>query len=193
MTILEERLDKLEKKIKEPSFRQNRGVSNEVKYYIFDYPSADELLVRQRIDYLRQKRESPSSDFVIQVFDLYDIMIEILQSKGRLEQSFELEKNKGFEKISHGISSFLKVNSTDGLIIKYIEERIKDNAVLFITGVGKCYPIIRSHTIINNLHMAIDYVPVVMFYPGKYSGQDLVLFDGEIKDDNYYRAFKIVD
>ena len=79
MTMLEERLDKLEKKIKEPSFRQNRGVSNEVKYYIFDYPSADELLVRQRIDYLRQKSESPSSDFVIQVFDLYDIMIEILQ------------------------------------------------------------------------------------------------------------------
>ena len=79
------------------------------------------------------------------------------------------------------------------MIIKYIEERIIDNAVLFITGVGKCYPIIRSHTIINNLHMAIDYVSVVMFYPGKYSGQDLVLFDGEIKDDNYYRAFKIVD
>ena len=31
-----------------------------------------------------------------------------------------------------------------------------------------------------------------MFYPGKYDGQELVLF-GEIKDDNYYRAFKLVD
>ena len=35
-------------------------------------------------------------------------------------------------------------------------------------------------------------VPVVMFYPGEYDGQELVLF-GEIKDDNYYRAFKLVD
>jgi hypothetical protein len=58
--------------------------------------------------------------------------------------------------------------------------------------VGKCYPILRSHTILNNLHQVIDDVPVVMFYPGKYSGQDLLLF-GEIKDDNYYRAFKLVD
>ena len=35
-------------------------------------------------------------------------------------------------------------------------------------------------------------VPVVLFYPGNYDGQELVLF-GEIKDDNYYRAFKLVD
>lgn len=37
----------------------------------------------------------------------------------------------------------------------------------------------------------IDNVPVVLFYPGNYDGQELVLF-GEIKDDNYYRAFKLV-
>ncbi|MFZ2746924.1 MAG: BREX protein BrxB domain-containing protein [Lactococcus raffinolactis] len=31
-----------------------------------------------------------------------------------------------------------------------------------------------------------------MFFPGKYDGQSLMLFS-EIKDDNYYRAFKLVD
>jgi hypothetical protein len=31
-----------------------------------------------------------------------------------------------------------------------------------------------------------------MFYPGTYSGQDLNLFD-EISDQNYYRAFKLVE
>ena len=46
--------------------------------------------------------------------------------------------------------------------------------------------------VLNNLHQAIDHVPVVLFYPGKYDGQELILF-GEIKDDNYYRAFKLVD
>ena len=191
MKSLDEKFDILENKIKEPGFRQNRGVSNEVKYFIFDYPAADELKVRSRINYIRNKNEVSSDDYTLQVFDLYEIMLDILKSKGRLEKCFELEKSKGFDKLCHGISNLLKVNSTDGLIIRYIEEHLSENAIVFITGVGKCYPIIRSHTILNNLHMVIDCVPVVLFYPGKYNGQELMLFDGEIKDDNYYRAFRI--
>ena len=86
----------------------------------------------------------------------------------------------------------LRITSSDSLIVNYIKDNTPDKAVVFITGIGKCYPIIRSHTILNNLHQVIDKVPVVMFYPGKYDGQELVLF-GEIKDDNYYRAFKLVE
>ena len=86
----------------------------------------------------------------------------------------------------------LRITSSDSLIVKYIKDNTPSGAVIFITGIGKCYPIIRSHTVLNNLHQVIDDVPVVMFYPGKYDGQELVLF-GEIKDDNYYRAFKLVD
>lgn len=192
MTILEQRLELLEEELKKPSFRQNRGLSNEVGYYIFDYPASEEQAVRERVEYIRKKNESSSDEYAVQVFDLYEIMVEILKDKNRLEQCFELEKKNGFDKVSRGISNLLKVNSTDGLIIKYIEERLQDKAIVFITGIGKCYPIIRSHTILNNLHMVIDYVPVIMFYPGKYTGQELRLFD-EIKDDNYYRAFKIVE
>ena len=86
----------------------------------------------------------------------------------------------------------LRITSSDSLIVNYIRERTPANSVVFITGIGKCYPILRSHTVLNNLPHVIDHVPVVMFYPGKYDGQELVLF-GEIKDDNYYRAFKLVD
>ncbi len=63
---------------------------------------------------------------------------------------------------------------------------------MFITGVGKTWPVIRSHTILNSLHSAIDDVPVIMFFPGMYDGFELKLFD-EIKDDNYYRAFKLIE
>ena len=38
MNTLEERLDKAEAMIKKPSFRKNKGLGNEVGYYIFDYP-----------------------------------------------------------------------------------------------------------------------------------------------------------
>ena len=36
---LDERLDIVEEMIKRPSFRENKGLGNEVGYYIFDYPA----------------------------------------------------------------------------------------------------------------------------------------------------------
>ena len=191
MSYLEDRLDLAEKKIKEPRFRENRGLGNEVGYYIFDYPAEEELYVRERIKYMQQRNESCGDEYKIVVFDLYDIMIEILEKKNYLEKCYSLEQKKGFQKVSNAVSNMMKVTSTDGMIVNYIKEHTPEKAIVFITGIGKCYPIIRSHTVLNNLHLVIDNVPVVLFYPGKYDGQELILFN-EIKDDNYYRAFKLV-
>lgn len=192
MSNLSEKFDKAEEIMKKPSFRQNKGLGNEVGYYIFDYSPNEELFVRERIDYLKKKSETPTSDCKIVVFDLYDIVIDILKSKGYLEKCFEFEKTKGFERITKSVSNMLRITSADSLIINHIQENTPQNSIVFITGIGKVYPVLRSHTILNNLHQVIDNVPVVMFYPGKYDGQELVLFE-EIKDDNYYRAFKLVD
>jgi hypothetical protein len=189
---LDERFDKAEEIIKKRSFRENKGLGNEVGYYIFDYPADKELFVRERIDYIKRKNENSSDEYKVVVFDLYDITINILKEKGYLEKCYDFEKKRGFERITKAVGNMLRLTSSDSLIIKYIKENVPEKAVIFITGIGKSYPIIRSHTILNNLHQVIDNVPVVMFYPGNYDGQELVLF-GEIKDDNYYRAFKLVD
>ena len=85
MMTLEERLNKAEAMIQKPSFRQNKGLGNEVGYYIFDYPAEQELLVRERIEYIRKKNEQSGDEYRIVVFDLYDIIIEILKDKGYLE------------------------------------------------------------------------------------------------------------
>ena len=191
MSNLNDRLDSAENKIKEPKFRENRGLGNEVGYYIFDYPAEDELYVRERINYIQKRNENSGDEYTIVIFDLYDIMIEILQNKKYLEKCYSIEQKKGFQKVSSAVANLMKVNSTDGMIVKYIKEHTPDKAIVFITGIGKCYPIIRSHTVLNNLNLVIDKVPVVLFYPGKYDGQELILFN-EIKDDNYYRAFKLV-
>lgn len=192
MATLEERLNKAEEMMKRPSFRQNKGLGNEVGYYIFDYPAEQEMFVRERIEYIRNKNENSGDDYKIVVFDLYNIIIEILQKKGYLEKCYEFEKKKGFERITKSVSNMLRITAKDSLIVNYIQENTPDKAIVFLTGIGKCYPILRSHTVLNNLHQVIDHVPVVMFYPGKYDGQELILF-GEIKDDNYYRAFKLVE
>ncbi len=192
MNTLEERLDKAEAMIKKPSFRKNKGLGNEVGYYIFDYPPEQELLVRERVEYIRKKNEQSDDEYRIVVFDLYEIIIEILKEKGYLEKCYEFEKKRGFDRITKAVGNMLRITAKDSLIVNYIRERTPEKAIVFLVGIGKCYPILRSHTVLNNLHQVIDNVPVVMFYPGKYDGQELILF-GEIKDDNYYRAFKLVE
>ena len=192
MNTLEERLDKAEAMIKKPSFRKNKGLGNEVGNYIFDYPPEQELLVRERVEYIRKKNEQSDDEYRIVVFDLYEIIIEILKEKGYLEKCYEFEKKRGFDRITKAVGNMLRITAKDSLIVNYIRERTPEKAIVFLVGIGKCYPILRSHTVLNNLHQVIDNVPVVMFYPGKYDGQELILF-GEIKDDNYYRAFKLVE
>lgn len=192
MNSLDQRLDKAETIIAQPSFRQNKGLGNEVGYYVFDYPEEQELQVRERVEYIRKKNENSTDGFRVIVFDLYEIIIGILKEKGYLEKCFEFERSKGFDRVSKSVGNMLRISASDSLIVNYIRDNTPPNSVIFLTGVGKCYPILRSHKVLNNLHQVIDNVPVVMFYPGKYDGQELVLF-GEIKDDNYYRAFKLVD
>ena len=192
MATLEERLDAVEQLIKRPEFRENKGLGNEVGYYVFDYPAQQELLIRERVQYMKSKNSKGTDGFELLVFDLYDILVDLLEAEGFLEQCVQFEKKKGMDRIVKAVGNLLRINDDDSLIVKYIQERTPQEAVVFLTGIGKCYPLLRSHKVLNNLHQAMDRVPVVMFYPGKYDGQELVLF-GSIKDDNYYRAFRLVD
>lgn len=188
---IDERLNKIEEKIKDKNFLKNKGLGNEIGYYIFDYLPKDELLVRSHIHYLKKKINKSTTGIKIVEFDLYDMVIEILKEHGYLEKCYEFEKTKGIDFAIEAIKKMLKLTSKSNLLVNYIVENSPANSVVFITGVGKCFPIVRSHNVLNNLHQVLDSMPVVMFFPGEYSGQSLQLFN-TIKDDNYYRAFKLV-
>lgn len=187
-----ERLDKILPKLQEKRFRENKGLGNEIGYYIFDYDPSDELIVREHIKYLKQKINNESSEIKIKEFDLYEIMLEILESKGYLNKVFDMEKQKGTEHILNAIKKTLRLTQSNDLVVEYIRDRVEKSDIVFLTGVGKAWPIIRSHTVLNTLHSVIDEVPLIMFFPGVYDGLELKLFD-EIKDDNYYRAFKLIE
>lgn len=191
-SAINERLAQIEPKITTPEFLENKGLGNEVGYYVFDYPPQAELRVRTHIDTLKKKYQGHDGQLRIVTFDLYEIILEILNEKGYLEKCFAFEQAKGVDYTFEAIIKMLRLTSKNNLIVNYIVSHTpKENAVVFITGVGKAFPMIRSHNVLNNLHQVLDSVPVVMFFPGKYSGQDLQLF-GTIKDDNYYRAFALV-
>ena len=192
MKTIYQRLDEIIQRITKESFRENTGLGNEIGYYIFDYEPRYEMLVREHVRFLKQKINDGDYGFHIKEFDLYEIMLELLETKGYLEKNFKMEQVKGSEFVFNATKRALRLTEKGDLIIQYIRDRVVKGDVVFITGVGKVWPIIRSHTVLNNLHQVLDEVPVIMFFPGVYDGLELVLFE-EIKDDNYYRAFKLVD
>lgn len=191
MADLEARLDEMEAAIRKPAFRQSSGRANEVNYWVFDYPPEKELEVRERIAYLKNKNRKETDGFELVVFDLYDIIIDFLERKNYLEKCYDFEKKHGLDRIATAVNNSMKIGNEDNLIVQHIREHTPESAIVFLTGIGKCYPILRSHKILNNLHQAFVRVPVVMFFPGTYNEQELILFN-EIKDDNYYRAFRFV-
>lgn len=188
---IDDKLSKIEPKIKEPSFLENKGLSNEVGYYIFDYDPKYELKVRDEVSRIKKRINNSNYSFKIVEFDLYEIIIDILNEKGYLEKVFAFEEKKGIDFTTKAIINLLKLNSDDNVVVRYILERTPSDCVVFLTGVGKAYPILRSHNVLNNLHQKLDEVPVVLFFPGNYSGRELVLFN-TIEGNNYYRAFPLI-
>ena len=175
----EEKLSNVELRIKDPSLKAH--------YYIFDYDPKYELEVRKEVERVKNKINNSNIGINIIEFDLYEIILDILKSKGYLEKTFQLEKSDGKNIAKQAVTKMLKLSSDSNLIVNYIKERYSPDSIIFITGVGKAYPIIRSHNVLNNLSQQVDDIPVIMFFPGQYSGLDLLLFN-TIKDSNFYKA-----
>ncbi len=194
MKTIHERLDILEAKMRSEHFRENKGLGNEIGYYVFDYEPEEELEVRKRIRELKSTGTEMKFGYELIEYDLYELMIQLLKEENTFDELLTLEETDGSEYVFEAIAEILKFDEQDSLIVNYIadKEHTPDDAVVLLTGVGKCFPIIRSHKILNNLHQVMDHCPVILFFPGRYDWNQLRIF-GDLKDDNYYRAFPIVE
>ena len=188
----QDKLDKIEEVISREEFLTNRGGANEVGYYVFDYDPSLELRVRDHISNLIRRNPLYSQGYQIILFDLYDLMIDYIEAEDILEDCIYIEKEYGLAYLIRSVVEFLNMGKKENYLTNYIMNNTPDKAVVFITGVGKIFPFVRSHDILNELQQVFDRVPVVLFYPGKYDGQTLILFS-EFKDDHYYRAFPLVE
>lgn len=186
MSSIRERLDKILGIIRSPAFLANKGLGNEIGFYIFDYDPRDELLVREHIAYLKRTLTSGTESRKVIEFDLYEMMLDLLKKEGVLEDLPQIEEQQG----SKYLAEALKDIASSEVYVSLIRDQVGDSDIVFLTGVGKVWPIVRSHNILNNLHHVLDKVPVIMFFPGKYDGAELRLFN-KLKDDNYYRAFRL--
>jgi hypothetical protein len=187
----QDRLDAIWNRISSREFLENKGVANEVRYYVFDYEACDELIMRQKIKDLLARNNPETDGFQIVEYDIYKLILSILEERVYVDKCIRFEKEKGREYLYNAISKLLRLTTDNNLIVNRIMENTPENSVVFLTGIGKVYPFVRAHNVLNNLHQVFDKVPVIMFYPGNWNGQSLSLF-GTISDGNYYRAFPLI-
>ncbi len=188
---LNERFIELEDRMISVEALTKYGTANDMKFYIFDYNPQDECTIRNEV----KKIKARNPDIV--EFDLYEMMLGIINQQGYMRDVIEAEKDYDKQHLlSEIFQPILSVEEDDNEFLENFKAVDDDGSkIILVTGVGKSYPVIRSHTILNNLQNIFKRNPVVMMYPGRYEtkkAMTLRLFD-RLDDDNYYRAFPLVE
>lgn len=185
----ETRMELLKGKIIREDFLKARGLGNEIPFWIFDYPPEDEHFVRYSIRKIQEKLNSHSIHFI--EIDLYELCLEIVESKISSDKINEFERNKGSDKLLKKLQIILKPENLKKEILQRVVSEEGPELVL-LTGIGKAWPLVRLHSILNNLQPVLGNTPLLAFYPGEYTNSELSLFR-KFKDANYYRAFRMID
>jgi len=178
-------LNKVSDRLSEEAFLSNKGLSNEVGLHIFCYEPEDELTVRAYFDNLKNQQNVP---YRLIECDLYKIFLDICESKRILNSIPTMEERKGRD---HLLQQLQKVASPEAFVERMMYEPHQKGDVLLITGIGKVYPFMRSHKILDNIQHIFEDIPVLMLYPGKFDRKDLKLFS-RFLDEHYYRAFNLL-
>lgn len=182
-----EKFKNLYSKMTTDTFLSRSSLGGEIPFWISPYNPEQELEITRSIKSLKNKLETQG--LVILELNLFDISIELLDEHLGEGEIFKLEQDMDKDEFKSAIQSVLDINE---VFMPYLKKLIDESnaQIYFITGVGTCFPFLRSHNVLNNLQNIAKESPTVMFFPGKYNGTSLELF-GLLKDDNYYRAFNI--
>lgn len=183
------RLNQILPKITSKDFLGGKGLGNEISFHIFDYPPENELQIREHIQFLKNTIRKQHTDIKILHINLFQFIIRHLEEKNILEKSFSLEQKKGTSELLKALKAPLKAEKLVTLIRDTMQPQ--DYDLVLMDGVGSIWPLVRAHSLLNNLQPVMGNTPLVLYYPGNYDGQVLRLF-GKVDSKNYYRAFRLV-
>lgn len=186
---IEQDFDRIRARFSDPDFLQNKGLGNEVGFFVYPYNAASELDVRARMAGLAQESEAGRLGCRVIYRDLWDVFLSICEERRILARIPDLEQRRGTKALLERLQKI----ATPEAFARGLDygRREPGRDVLVIGGVGKVYPIVRAHAVLENAQHLFEDIPVVLLYPGTYDGRELHLF-GSLADGNYYRAFSLL-
>ncbi len=178
------RLDHLKNLIQEPEFLEGKGLSNEVNIRIFCYDPKEEMIIRHFV----KRISNESLDCHVIHYDLYEVFLNICRDKRILDRIPALEEKKGKEFIR---KQFEKSCDAKTFASKMQYENHQKGDVIVLSGIGKVFPFMRVHSLLEAMQPLFNDVPILVFYPGDFDGHYVKLFN-KLKANEYYRAFKSI-
>lgn len=190
---IKEKFDHLVSLLSNPKFLNCEILLNDIPLFIADYDIAEEN------DFLKMQenlvKQLESKDIPVLNINLYDLMIELLQSN-QGDWNWVIDEKRNKKELFEELKAILNVQNR---IIPAIYQKMKENKgnykLVFINGCGNIFPSLRTHTILNNLHIHINKTPIIVFFPGigvskgsPYSSFNLF---GRLNEGNDYRAANI--
>lgn len=184
MPSITERLDLLKETIQRTDFLKGEGLSNEVNIRMFCYESKEEMAVRA----FTERLSSENLSCKVEIVDLYEAFLEACKREDILDDIPDMEQEDGKEYLEEQLNNIIDAKVMAEFIIENFDET-KD--LLMITGVGKAFPFIRVHALLNALQEDFNNKPIVVLYPGTFDGHYVKLFN-KLKSNEYYRAFNMI-
>jgi len=186
---LNQRLNQILPRLISDEFLSGSGIGNEIAFYIFDYPPEEELRERDFLRTLLEHIPKQKHGLRVMHINLFDFVIDHLNRRKLLDKAIQLQRDKGDEALKKALAGPLHENKLGSVFAEVAKPEQHD--LVIVSGVGNVWPLLRSHSLLNNLQPVMGKTPLVLFYPGRYDGQSLRLF-GKLKNNNYYRAFRLV-
>lgn len=190
-TNLEHRLNKLIDRLLSPELLAGSGIGNEVAFYIFDYPPEEEIRIRKFIAIIKDQISKRKPDLCLAHVDLFQLVVDYLKDRKILELCYDKQKKEGDQALLSALKDPLNIKTR---LSPYFVQKVKpeEQDLVLLSGVGSAWPLVRTHSLLNNLQSHMQNKPLVVFYPGYYDGLKLHLF-GRVKEKNYYRAFRLAE
>ena len=186
----EERLNQILPRLTSRDFLDSKGLGNEIGFWIFDYPPERELDMRSFLCGTvlpALKKHVPA--LRAESIDLLKLVTGVLEERKLLDKVLSMQLSKGDDSTLAALRSVLKEDKIAERIAS--QHDIANLDLLILTGVGSVYPMLRTHTLLSALHPVMGNTPLLMFFPGRYDGHSLRLFN-LLAEDHYYRAFRLV-
>lgn len=162
---------------------------SELPIYIQPYPIQEEAVVGEQISLLTDRLSKEHTTLHI---NLYELVLEMLKSDGILDEITEYESEIDKRDLLETICQYI----TNERIMQRIGDMTlsANPKIIMLSGIAALFPYVRAHNILNNIPEELYTIPTVLFYPGYYNNESLVLFgENGINEDNYYRAHNLAN
>jgi hypothetical protein len=185
--------DRLFRILGHEKFLSMKGQANELPIFIQTYDAALEDPARRMVDSLAGRLRNTGIN--VKTVDLFELVLEEMEESEVLGSLLQDEANFDRIEVLETLQNYSDPKAH--LVPRLLREIGSDGTQLtLVTGSGRVFPFLRTHTILESLQPAMLRHPVIIFFPGEYDqdpigGSHLRLF-GSIPspkiNNPYYRA-----